>query len=83
MAGVDPRCHMTYRELVIYARERMDEAWWHTASLAAGVQGLFSKKEVDMKQFHPFHMTLQKKKQATAFPVKEFNQSVREGNWRF
>lgn len=64
------------------AREKMEEAWWHTASLAAGVSQLFSKKAVDPKEFHPFHMTIKKQK-TSGLTVKEFNEAMRAGNWRF
>ena len=52
--------------------------------MSAGVVNVFSKKQVDAKEFHPFHMT--KKTNAnkhTGLSVKEFKKIIREGNWRF
>ena len=46
---------MTYREMCLYAKTSLEERWWHTASLSAGVANLFAKKPIDPRVFHPFH----------------------------
>jgi len=84
-AGVPPRCQLTFRELVITARERMDESWWHTAQLAAGVVNLFAKRYIPPREFHPFYTSANAAsgKKSSGLSVKEFNEAIRTGSWRF
>lgn len=83
-AGTSPRCRLTFRELVITARERMEESWWHTAQLAAGVVNLFAKRYIPPREFHPFYTSLNEPgAKKSGLSVKEFNEAIRTGNWRF
>ncbi|HRT67045.1 MAG TPA: hypothetical protein P5540_19735 [Candidatus Hydrogenedentes bacterium] len=53
IAGLDPDCDLTPRELDIYASTRQSESWKHTSLLACVMNNLWNRRKCEPSDFDP------------------------------
>lgn len=83
VAGLQPDCHLTLREIVEYGKVRQDYAWWHTAALCSAVANLFSSEPISPAMFHPMHMGESTPTPSDMAPVyKDRGKPSKPGQWK-